>query len=185
MEQSVLARCVTCLLTANVSSFTSLRLCPPLVQDKNRIITDVPKRQLGKHGRWIKFCILPVGSRCRKLSAESERGPGASALWLGLQPVGMAGPYMDKGFSSLFLTVHSCLFAKALLLMCMATWFDFQKPLRNHLKQKRGTSQVKAPSTQTDEKQKITWKWWVGRSKGAKHGFAAEGGRREHTIKAT
>lgn len=27
---------------------------------------------------------------------------------------------LDKGFSSLFVTVHSCLFAKAFLLMCMA-----------------------------------------------------------------
>lgn len=46
MERSMLARCVTCLLTANASFFTSLRLCPLLLPDKNRIIMDVSKDSL-------------------------------------------------------------------------------------------------------------------------------------------
>lgn len=166
MEQSMLARCVTCVLTAHVSSFTSLRLCPPLHQIKTESLWMSPKDSLVN----MEDKLSSTFSRW-DLGAENSAhslSPGTSAPWLCLQPVGMAGPYTGFFFQAFLPHLSQFTLAFLLRLFCSCAWWEDLtfKSHSSHLKQNQWASQVKAPSTQTEEKQKIKWRRWVGRSKG-------------------
>lgn len=172
MERSMLARCVTCLLTANVSFFTSLRLCPLLLPDKNRIIMDVPKDSLvntyDKLSSRFSQRDLGIDNSVQSLNGiQVHLVPGCVCSqweWQDLK--------LSKGVSFLFVTVHSCLFLR---LFCLYAWFAKSKVALTfkshliHLKQNWWATRVKAPSTQIysqrkarHQMKKMVWKKWRG-----------------------